>query len=124
MIVFTYTDIPVEKTGLAGRVHTELNCLPVENAEYQRIMTLKHAEEHKPKNVGSKSSDANLAAILGGGQRTVIDNFIVSFMVGSKHTLMHYTESCSHKDQITAEQERSYGTKRIVGRTWKLLQTI
>ena len=69
-----------EKTGLAGRVHTELNCLPVENAEYQRIMTLKHAEENKPKNVASKSTDTNLAAILGGGQRTVIDNFIVSLL--------------------------------------------
>ena len=65
-----------EKTALTGRVRTELNCLPVENAGYKQIMIRRNAQEHKILPPVSSVGDASLAAMLG-GQRTVVENFIV-----------------------------------------------
>ena len=43
------TDFFVENTALIGQVQMELNCLPVENAEYRRIMDRRTRQELKPK---------------------------------------------------------------------------
>ncbi|CAF9921254.1 MAG: hypothetical protein GOMPHAMPRED_002270 [Gomphillus americanus] len=66
-----------KKTALTGRVRTELNCLPVENAGYKQIMIRRNAQEHKILPPVSSVGDASLAAMLG-GQRTVVENFIKS----------------------------------------------
>ncbi len=39
----------VERTALAGMITMEINCLPVENAEYRRIMDRRAEQAMKPK---------------------------------------------------------------------------
>lgn len=41
----------IEQTNLAGKVQTEINCLPVENPEYQQYMERSNAklDDAKPK---------------------------------------------------------------------------
>lgn len=39
----------VENTALAGKIKMELNCLPVENAEYRRVMDKRAKQAMKPK---------------------------------------------------------------------------
>lgn len=43
------TDSLVEHTALVGQVNMEINCLPVENAEYRRIMDRRTRQAVKPK---------------------------------------------------------------------------
>ena len=38
----------IEKTAVAGRVKSEVNCLPVENDEYRQVMDQRTKQEMKP----------------------------------------------------------------------------
>lgn len=42
-------EVLAENTALAGQIRMELNCLPVENAEYRRIMDRRAKQAMKPK---------------------------------------------------------------------------
>lgn len=71
---------PLENTALAGIIKHEINCLPVENAEYARIMAERNAEAAKPKretkflgNVGANPSSVGML-----GTNANFADFIVS----------------------------------------------
>lgn len=74
-----------EQTALAGRIQKEVNCLPVDNADYKRIMDARAREAEKrvkPKTdyrPGLVAAAAGTAIVPGAGSG--FNSFIVRFAV-------------------------------------------
>lgn len=77
-------DFLVENTGLVGQIKMEVNCLPVENAEYRRVMDRRAKQAMKPKRetklltgvISSHGGNLLAPGTLGSGGS--FDTFIVS----------------------------------------------
>lgn len=74
----------VENTALVGQIKMEVNCLPVENAEYRRVMDQRTQQAMKPKRETKlltgviSSHGGNLLAPGTLGSSGSFDTFIVS----------------------------------------------
>jgi hypothetical protein len=67
-----------ERTTLAGRVAHEVNCVPVDNEESQRMLAIKTLDSMKPKHV-TKFVDEDMSEIIPGFiQPGTVGGFIVS----------------------------------------------
>lgn len=75
-----------EQTALVGQIETEMNCLPVENAEYKRIMDarIREAMMRKPKRetqMVERQPDGRVYVPTGGQQHNAFElGFTVHFV--------------------------------------------
>ena len=88
----------VEKTAVSGRVKSEVNCLPVENEEYRRVMDQRTRQEMKPLREtqmlsGPASSHGGNVLYPGAlGSSGSFNNFIVSIAIRCKEVLINISK--------------------------------
>ena len=120
------TCLVTEKTAFIGRAEKDLNCLPVENNEYRRLLEAKAREESEPRRETQllRGTASSLGGnVLNPGTFGKVDDQFKEFIVNLPHLspLRHHSKLIVARNPLVSRNPKAKTTRPLECRRMSFL---